>query len=133
MMNILIDFTNSAADRWAAWVVATSLDAALLLGMIGLIWGAIRNRVAPQVGYLLFLLVPLKLLVPVVVTLPAEFARCTPSALMSSWFRSAPRARADREPACRSNSRSLRPARDPPRHPNRLSPRARSHSPWCQV
>ena len=90
MLNIMIDYANSAADRWAAWVVATSLDAALLLVVIGLVWCAIRNRVAPQVGYLLFLLVPLKLLVPVVVTVPGEMARCTPSALMSSWFRSAP-------------------------------------------
>ena len=56
--------------------------------MIGLVWFAIRNRVAPQVGYGLFLLVPLKLLVPVVVTVPAEMARWTPSGLMSSWFRS---------------------------------------------
>ncbi len=89
MMNILIDSANSAAGRWAPWVVAASLDAALLLGLIGLVWGAIHNRVAPQVGYLLFLLVPLKLLVPVVVTLPAELARWTPSGLMSSWLRSA--------------------------------------------
>ena len=82
MLNILIDYPNSAADRWAAWLLAASLDAALLPGLIALVWGAIRNRVAPQVGYLLFLLVPLKLLVPVVVTIPAELGRWTPSALI---------------------------------------------------
>ncbi len=89
MMNVMIAYANSAADRWAAWVVAASLDAALLLAMIGLVWFAIRKRVAPQVGYGLFLLVPLKLLVPVVVTVPAAMAPWTPSGLMSSWFPSA--------------------------------------------
>ena len=79
MMNVMIAYANSAADRWAAWVVAASLDAAVLLALVGLVWLAIRNRVAPQVGYCLFLLVPLKLLVPVVVTVPAAMARWTPS------------------------------------------------------
>jgi beta-lactamase regulating signal transducer with metallopeptidase domain len=89
MMNVMIAYANSAGDRWAAWIVATSLDAALLLALIGLVWLAIRVRVAPQVGYCLFLLVPLKLLVPVVVTVPAAMAQWTPSALMSSWFKGA--------------------------------------------
>ena len=86
MMNVMIASANSAGARWAAWVVAASLDAALLLALIGLVWFAIRGRVAPQVGYCLFLLVPLKLLVPVVVTVPAAMAQWTPSALVSSWF-----------------------------------------------
>ncbi len=62
MMNVLIAFANSAADRWVTWVVAASLDATLLLAGIGLVWFAIRNRVAPQVGYGRFLRVPLILL-----------------------------------------------------------------------
>ena len=73
MMNMLIEYANSAGDRWAAWVVATSLDAAVLLALVALVWFAIRNRVAPQVGYCLFLLVPLKVLVPVDVTVPARW------------------------------------------------------------
>jgi beta-lactamase regulating signal transducer with metallopeptidase domain len=88
MINAMINYANAAADHWAAWVIAVSLDSALLLAVIGLAWFAIRTRVAPQVGYALFLLVPLKLLVPVVVTVPAEMARWTPSGQMSSWFRS---------------------------------------------
>jgi beta-lactamase regulating signal transducer with metallopeptidase domain/protocatechuate 3,4-dioxygenase beta subunit len=86
MMSVMIAHANSAGDRWTAWVVAGLLDSALLLGVIGLIWSAIRHRVAPQVGYCLFLLVPLKLIVPVVVTLPDAIARRTPSALMASWL-----------------------------------------------
>ncbi len=89
MMNEMIAYANSAGDQWAAWVLAASLEATLLLAVIGLVWFAIRNRVAPQVGYCLFLLVPLKLLVPVVVTVPAVVARWTPSAAISSWLRGA--------------------------------------------
>lgn len=86
MIDAMIAHANSAGDRWAAWAVAGLLDAALLLGMIGPAWLAIRHRVAPQVGYCLFLLIPLKLLVPVVVTVPAALARWTPSGLVASWL-----------------------------------------------
>jgi beta-lactamase regulating signal transducer with metallopeptidase domain/protocatechuate 3,4-dioxygenase beta subunit len=86
MPQLMVEYANSAGDRWAAWVVAASLDAAVLLAMAGLVWLAIRRRVAPQVGYGLFLLVPLKLLLPVVVTVPASVARWTPSGLVSSWL-----------------------------------------------
>jgi len=89
MLNVMIEYANSAGNRWAAWVVAASLDSALLLALIGLLWFAIRKRVAPQVGYYLFLLVPLKLLVPVVVTVPAATAQWTPSVLALSWLRGA--------------------------------------------
>ena len=51
MVKLMIGYANSAADRWAAWIVAASLDAAVLLALAGLVWLAIRNRVAPQVGY----------------------------------------------------------------------------------
>ena len=51
MGNLMIAYANSAADRWAAWGVAASLDAAVLLALAGLVWLAIRNRVAPRVGY----------------------------------------------------------------------------------
>ena len=89
MMSVMIANANSAGDRWAVWVVAGLLDSALLLVMIGLIWSAIRHRVAPQVGYCLFLMIPLKLLVPVVVTVPDAIAGRTPSALMASWLEGA--------------------------------------------
>jgi beta-lactamase regulating signal transducer with metallopeptidase domain len=89
MGNLLIGYANFAADQWATWVVIASLDAAVVLALACLVWLAIRKRVAPQVGYCLFLLVPLKLLVPVVVTVPATLAQWTPSVLISSWFEGA--------------------------------------------
>ena len=48
---VTIDYDNSASDRWVAQVVAASLDAAVLLALAGRVWLAIRNRVAPRVGY----------------------------------------------------------------------------------
>ena len=89
MINEMIAYANSAGNRWAAWVLAASLDATLLLAVIGLVWFALRNRVAPQVGYCLFLLVPVKLLVPVAVTVPAAMAQWTPAALIAPWFKAA--------------------------------------------
>ncbi|HEX3450316.1 MAG TPA: carboxypeptidase regulatory-like domain-containing protein [Isosphaeraceae bacterium] len=86
MMNVMIAHANAAGARWGAWVVAASLDAAFLLALLSLVWLAIRRRFVPQLGYCLFLLVPLKLLVPVVVTVPSAIAEWTPSALASSWF-----------------------------------------------
>ena len=86
MLSLAIESINSAADRWAAWMVAASLDAALLLALVGVLWLAIRRRVAPQVGCWLFLLVPFKLLLPLDVTIPTAAARWTPSALVSSRF-----------------------------------------------
>ncbi len=86
MGSLAIGYANAAAGRWAAWLVAASLDAAALLAIAGVVWLAIRRRVAPQVGHGLFLLVPLKLLVPVVLTVPAAWAWWTPSVVVSSWF-----------------------------------------------
>ena len=85
-MNVLIESVNSAGARWAAWVVATSLDAAVLLALVGLVWLAIRRRVAPELGYWLFLLVAFKLLMPVSVTVPGAVAQWVPSFVASSWF-----------------------------------------------
>src|SRR5262249_52351222 len=89
VMNLMVAYANSAGARWADWIVGASLDAALLLALVGLVWLAIRRRVAPQVGYGLFLLVPLKLLVPVVLTVPSALAHWTPSAIASSWIKDA--------------------------------------------
>src|SRR5262249_18759560 len=77
---------NSAGERWWAWVVTTSVETAVLLALFALAWLAIRNRVVPQVGYCLFLLIPIKLLVPFEMAIPAAVANWTPSAIASSFF-----------------------------------------------
>jgi beta-lactamase regulating signal transducer with metallopeptidase domain len=86
IMNSLIEYANSTGDRWAAWLLMSSLDSAVLLGLVSVVWLIIRKRVAPQVGYCLFLLVPLKLLIPVSVTMPAAIAQWTPSVCAASLF-----------------------------------------------
>ena len=90
MMNAMIAYANSAGIRWLAWIIAASLDSAAMLALFALIWLAIRHRLAPQIGYGLFLLVPLKLLVPVVVTVPGGLAQWTPSVVVASWFQGGP-------------------------------------------
>ncbi len=121
MMNVMIAYANSAGARWAAWVVAESLDSVFLLAVSGLAWLAIRGRVVPQVGYCLFLLVPLKLLVPVVVTVPSAIALWVPSALASSWLDPArvPLQIADQPDGERqiASDRPELPARSAPRRP----------------
>ena len=86
MMNLAIDGVNVAADRWAAWMVAAALDAAALFAPWARGGRLSAPGFAPQVGYCLFLLVPLKLLMPLDVTVPITVARWTPSALATSWF-----------------------------------------------
>lgn len=65
-------------------MLMAALDSAALLAFVFLVWLAIRRRVAPQVGYWLFLLVVLKLFIPFGVPVPASVARLTPSAIVLS-------------------------------------------------
>jgi uncharacterized GH25 family protein len=110
VLNVLIAHANSAGVRWVAWVVAASLEAGLLLALIGLAWLAVRDRVALQVGYCLFLLVPLRLLVPVVVTVPTVLVEWTPTALISSWCRAAlDSGRVERRPPVETPIAAARP------------------------
>jgi beta-lactamase regulating signal transducer with metallopeptidase domain len=83
MTHAFIDLVNAAGQRWAAWMIAAAVDSAALLLLVSLVWFVIRRRVAPQVGYCLFLLVPLKLLLPIDVSVPPQIARWTPSAIAS--------------------------------------------------
>jgi len=82
----LIELTNSMGDRWFTWVLASLLDTSALLILISVLWLLIRRRVAPQVGYCLFLLVPLKLLLPLSITAPTAISRWTPSVAVSTWL-----------------------------------------------
>jgi len=128
-MMVAIEVLNRWADRWSTWVVAGSLDAAALLGLAALVWRLIRHRVPPQVGYALFLLIPLKLLAPVVVTVPEGLARWTPSGRVASWLEPTRPPRAV-EPQPRSESPRATPSPDlppvagPPRAMPTLGPSA---------
>ena len=64
--NLLQKTTNV----WMHWVFAGLLESAVMLLFVLLIWGVIRKRCSQGVGYVLFLLVMIKLLVPIGVPLP---------------------------------------------------------------
>jgi len=86
MWNSLSEWANALGDRWAGWAIATAFDSTVLLALIGVLWLAVRKRVSPQIGCLLFLLVPLKVLLPVQLTVPAGIAAWTPSIVRFSYW-----------------------------------------------
>ncbi|MCL2120450.1 MAG: M48 family metalloprotease, partial [Planctomycetaceae bacterium] len=67
MIETLIEKTTAV---WSQWILTGLLESAVMLLLVLLIWGVIRKRCSQGVGYLLFLLVMLKLLVPVGIPLP---------------------------------------------------------------
>ena len=75
---------SSLSDRWMMWCLNSVIEASLLLLLVSVLWFCIRRRVSPQAGYFLFLLVPLKLVLPFDVALPAQFAVWTPSVIASA-------------------------------------------------
>ena len=79
MWNAIIEQSNSLAKAWAWWMGTSILDAVIVLAVVSLLWFAIRRRASPQLGYLLFLLVPLKLFVPLEIAVPERLV---------SWARS---------------------------------------------
>ena len=107
-MHCLLEIVNFAGDRWAAWAIGIVLDSVVLLALAGLIWLVIRKRVAPQVGYCLFLLLPLKVLVPVSVSVPPVIARWIPSVSVSPWFDGANLLRSKLPQAVQINVRDTR-------------------------
>ena len=78
MFNAIQERCNSFAQAWVWWVGMSILDAAVVLAVVSLVWLAIRRKASPQLGYLLFLLVPLKLFVPLHVTVPERIFSWTP-------------------------------------------------------
>ncbi len=86
MTQAFIETINAGGQRWATWIIAATLNGAALLAVVSLVWFIIRRHVAPQVGYLLFLLVPLKLLLPIDVTVSPQIERWTPAAIASRWL-----------------------------------------------
>ncbi len=68
-----------AADIWSRWVLVSLLESLVMLALVLMIWRLIRKRCSQGVGYFLFLLVLVKLLVPVGIPFPASWAKYTPS------------------------------------------------------
>ena len=61
---------NAWASAWADFMWNGLIDATLLLAIVALLWLPLRRRMSAQVGYCLFLLILVKLVVPIHVTAP---------------------------------------------------------------
>lgn len=70
MSNSFIDRLNTISESWATWMGSALIETAVVAAVIGLIWLALRKRTSPQLGYLLFLLIPLRLLIPLEIHVP---------------------------------------------------------------
>jgi len=77
---------NPMAQGWARWAVVSTVDATVVLAAVTVLWLACRRRLSAQFGYLLFLLVFVKLLVPVEIALPSHWAVSSPGDYTAQWL-----------------------------------------------
>jgi beta-lactamase regulating signal transducer with metallopeptidase domain len=75
----LSELLNATASSWAIFMGAVSIEITALLLVVSLLWLVVRRRGSARLGYFLFLLVPLKLLVPATVAVPAGLS------FLSNW------------------------------------------------
>ncbi len=71
---VMMETLSKFAEHWMEFMLFRSLDFTLAFGLIGLVWFFINRRVSSQFGYLLFLLVILKLAIPPQFSLPNHFS-----------------------------------------------------------
>ncbi len=69
---------NSWAQSWAAFMWGSLIDATIILAVVAVVWLALRRWMSAQLGYCLFLLVVIKLIVPIHVTVPGWTAYLSP-------------------------------------------------------
>jgi Tol biopolymer transport system component/beta-lactamase regulating signal transducer with metallopeptidase domain len=70
---------NTWAESWARFMWGSLIEAAVILIAVSILWLLIHKKAPAQLGYGLFLLVLLKLLVPVEFTVPDWLANLSPS------------------------------------------------------
>jgi beta-lactamase regulating signal transducer with metallopeptidase domain/protocatechuate 3,4-dioxygenase beta subunit len=74
------------AKEWFAWMAISILDASVVLVFAGIVWLAIRKKAAAGVGCFLFLLVLIKLVVPLEIPVSEDVAKWTPRRVASGWW-----------------------------------------------
>lgn len=72
---------NQWAETWCAYMAYRMLDSAAALAVVGSLWLVIRRRVSVHFGYILFVLVLIKLSLPSPVSLPSLFLSYMPHPL----------------------------------------------------
>src|SRR5437773_5414320 len=74
----MIQTLNGWSAAWSSFMIRGLIDAALLLAIVAAVWLLLRRRLPAQVGYCLFLLVLLKLPVPLSLPVPSSLAYLSP-------------------------------------------------------
>ncbi|MFH1923706.1 MAG: carboxypeptidase regulatory-like domain-containing protein [Planctomycetota bacterium] len=80
------EWFNPMAQGWARWVVISTVDATVVLAAVTAVWLLCRRKLSAQFGYLLFLLVFLKLLLPLEIAVPRHWAVCSPGYHAGRWL-----------------------------------------------
>ncbi len=78
---ISVETFNVVAQHWATFMWNRMVDSTWVLLVVGAIWGLLRRRVSAQFGYCLFLLVLVKLVMPV----QTPFPHVVSDKLSSAW------------------------------------------------
>ena len=78
---VLTSTINAWADMWAAVMVRGLIEASVLLLLVTAVWLAFRKRMSAHLACGLFLLVPLKLILPIPITVPSEAVALLPAAM----------------------------------------------------
>jgi beta-lactamase regulating signal transducer with metallopeptidase domain/uncharacterized GH25 family protein len=71
-------FINLCSDVWSSFMLNALIDGVIILAIISAIWLIIHKRASAQLGYGLFLLVLLKIIVPVEFAVPLWVSYCSP-------------------------------------------------------
>lgn len=69
---------NAWAESWTRFLVSSLVDATVVLFAVSILWLLIHKKASAQLGYSLFLLVLVKLLIPIEITVPAWLADLSP-------------------------------------------------------
>jgi beta-lactamase regulating signal transducer with metallopeptidase domain/uncharacterized GH25 family protein len=75
---MLIETLNDWAGVWGPFAARSLVDASLVLAIVGVVWLLFHRRMSSQLGYCLFLLVPVKLLVPLEIPVPGWIGNASP-------------------------------------------------------
>lgn len=75
----ILETLNRWAATWSGLVIGGLLDATLILVFAAILWLFIHKKASPQFGYGLFLLVILKLLIPIEIAAPVWMTYLTPA------------------------------------------------------
>ncbi len=74
----IIASLNAWAEVWAGFMWNRVLDSVIVLVIVSVIWLLVHRRASPHLGYFLFLLVLLKLILPIEFVTPTQLASFSP-------------------------------------------------------